>query len=779
MLPQQPPKPTTPQDNGHQRDDRRGDDDGIHQQKTVTENLFKSNNDKNDGKSDEKSVSEEGVLKFLQNENRYHNPFITQFVGEPTSSSDGKLSTQQKRKFTKEKKSDDSSTELSFRSLSDSEDHDDSDGSHRPPPAFAPSKKYRKIISSSRSSHYNNLQQKQQEENLNVLESNPMVFANQYDSENDEEVEEEYESMAPYRTTTLSTLITEYHLEDWVKKHSICEKTPKDTLIINLFMTNRHVISTLQKLRLRHGLEIEFGSNLFYNVWEFSQRRLFSQLMLGLSPKLYMENVDHLKSYSEAQPSSKFLKQVVENYFVKKQCVMAELEKLKITEDLSSSEELKRVAQFVIQSKQKRKFKIFTCCMIEWSEEIDVMSTGDMSGISVGSLKSINFENGQNLDSHTDTMHMLSATILNTDTNSDTGSSGRHMRFSDDDPSDPEVQQIADLRYNERRYKNALYKLNRWKTEGAYLRRIHIGPWEDAEGYTRKASFSPNMFYDGQCRIKCAPLLKKLYYRFFTYVPKFLDIEQVLELLLIENGENRSSSLPPQYSKLEKHIFSELDRFKVSYCLKMEICFEDICGIHIQKVPSGNRNWALMVLKVSKKPNFYIRRIMCTDTEKNQIRQRAIDFTPNHVASKYDTHYIIGDERELKRILELMIEADKDTGNIERLYHEGLSDISFPTKPAWEIPEITPNNASTSTTNELAYPLKFSLEPGFTLKEDEEEERQNATHYRTEDGILPFSVTVANFDQETRRKYERVQLDLTDIEHASYSAEVADECFIQ
>ncbi|KAG2375138.1 hypothetical protein C9374_010142 [Naegleria lovaniensis] len=723
-----------------------------------------------------KSISEEGASKFLQNENRYQNPFITQLVGPPSLYD--KQSSQQKRKFSKEKHSDDSPTELSFRSLSDSEDHDDddSDGSHRPPPAFAPSKKYRKIISSSRSQTNNS------EANINT--SNPMMFASGYDSEDNEEMEEEYESMAPYRTTTLATLIKEYHLEDWIKKHSICEKAPKDTLVIHLFMTNRQVISTLQKLRLRHGLEIEFGSNLFYNVWEFSQRRLFSQLMLGLSPKLYMENVNHLKSYSEAQPGSRLLKEVVENHFTNKSSGTntSDLERLKIVEDLATNEELKRVAQLVIQSKQKRKLKLLTCCMIEWSEEMDIMSTGEMSGISIGSLKSINFENGHNLDPHSDNLQMLSATMINTDTNSDT-ESGRHLRFSDEDPSDPEVKQLADLRSNERRYKNALYKINRWKTEGAYLRRIHIGPWEDAEGYTRKASFSPNMFYDGQCRIKCAPLLKKLYYRFFSYVPKFLNIEQVLELLLIENSEN-CSSLPPQYSKLEKYIFSELDRFKVSYCLKMEICFEDICGIHIQKVPSGSRNWALLVLKLCKKPNFYIRRIMCTDTEQNQIRQRTIDFTQDHVASKYDTHYIIGDERELKRMLAVMIESDKDTGNIERLYRQGLSDISFPTKPAWEAPETTPINSSSttaSTSNDIAYPLKLSLEPGFTLKEDEEEERQNSLHYRIEDGILPFNITVANLDQETRRKYERVQLDLSDIEHtnATYSAEVSDECFIQ
>lgn len=256
-----------------------------------------------------------------------------------------------------------------------------------------------------------------------------------------------------------------------------------------------------------------------------------------------------------------------------------------------------------------------------------------------------------------------------------------------------------------------------------------------------------------------------------------LDIEQVLDLLWInsekETVQTNNHHVNTQLSKLETHILREIDRFKVSYCLKMEIGFEDICGIHIQKLPSGKHNWALLVLKLSKKPNFFTRRIMCADETKNQVKQRSSDFTFNNVASKYDTHYIIGDERELKRILSLMIKGDADTGHIEKLYREGLSDISFPTKPAWQHLETPQKKVDRGV---VTMPMKLLFEPKFICKEDELEEQENSKYYDSDEGTLPYNVSLTNYD--AARKYERKQVSREDLEKENHS-ECADECFIQ
>jgi len=247
-----------------------------------------------------------------------------------------------------------------------------------------------------------------------------------------------------------------------------------------------------------------------------------------------------------------------------------------------------------------------------------------------------------------------------------------------------------------------------------------------------------------------------------------LDIEHILDLIRVQPSEKTPRC--GQFSPLETHIFRELDRFKVSHCLKMEIAFGDICGMHIQKVPCTSHNWALLVLKLSRPPHFFVRRIMCSNSQRNEARKRQTDFTPNHVSSRYDTHYLIGEERELKRIVALMIEADRDVGHMEQIYRQGLPNIDFPTQPCWE---VVPTQIQKQK-KEMVYPSKFCFESRYLCSEDEEEERQNELQYDSDEDSFPLQRMVSAMDEKMLYKYERRQSEITKDDQVKTG-----ECFIQ
>jgi len=279
-----------------------------------------------------------------------------------------------------------------------------------------------------------------------------------------DDFDDDDETYAQLITTSVEhsekSLLEAYGISEW--------KEPSSLPAPEVFLTSRSIHTTLQRLKLHYGLETEFGSTLFYNVWASSQHRFYSQVMLALSPELYKKNVVDLKTFADSQPGVYLLKDVVLHHFVDKSlCAGLEDCPLKITEDLSTDVELRRVARFVIDNKQNKRFKLLTCKIIEWSEETDVMSTGSCGscGVSIGSLDSIHLESGM--------MNAIEENPIKFVENSMTTST---PQFSDEDPSDPELLSVTDIQINERRHNVEISTINRWKTEGAFLPRLHIGP---------------------------------------------------------------------------------------------------------------------------------------------------------------------------------------------------------------------------------------------------------------------------------------------------------------
>ncbi|EFC45820.1 hypothetical protein NAEGRDRAFT_79330 [Naegleria gruberi] len=294
------------------------------------------------------------------------------------------------------------------------------------------------------------------------------------------------------------------------------------------------------------------------------------------------------------------------------------------------------------------------------------------------------------------------------------------MEHFDDDPNDPEYEDAAN--------KDELDKLKRFKTNGAHIRRIKIGQW------------SPTLNYDGQFLLKASPLLKKIYYKLFTYSPKYhirpesLDEKEVLESYIVESSASKES--------FNDQVSREFDRFKVSHALWMEIDYGDIIGIHLQKTSTPksiqDHPLGLLVLLLSKKPKFLTRRIACTDQQLNTLRERA-DFTNDKQASLYNRHYIIGDYRELKRVLSVILQSD-DSGRLSRIYQDGMENI-FETEPIWSYDPSEDDkfiDPSKDTIDEENLVRALPDEEGFFEAEDEEEEALYELEYDSDIGEFDF-----------------------------------------
>nr|CAG4715056.1 unnamed protein product [Naegleria fowleri] len=87
-----------------------------------------------------------------------------------------------------------------------------------------------------------------------------------------------------------------------------------------------------------------------------------------------------------------------------------------------------------------------------------------------------------------------------------------------------------------------------------------------------------------------------------------------------------------------RHVTRELDRFKVSHMLIMEIPFENIAALHVQHILFNSklekRPRGLLVLDLKKKPVFKSRRISCDARNMSQEKIRT-DFTKDKQASQY------------------------------------------------------------------------------------------------------------------------------------------------
>ncbi|KAL9657789.1 hypothetical protein ABK040_013127 [Willaertia magna] len=417
-------------------------------------------------------------------------------------------------------------------------------------------------------------------------------------------------------------------------------------------LTAEQIQNISHKMKMLYGLELDFGTALFYHIWEESQKLNYVKCFNFLFPKEYFNILNNYQSINHKIKNYNFTinNNINDNTYL----------------NILTDKELQRVSQFVIQSKQAKANQLLSCSVLQWSEEVDVMSSfsihSTQSFTSLGSMKSINLDNK--------------------DVNNIT------FGVSDEDPNDLEMFQLKQLNLHELSFENEVYRINRWKTEGAFIYKLKIG------------DYIPKSFYDGQFRIKCSPLLKKLYYKFFTFIPKDLNSKEMLEVLQNEKClhptlRNNLAFMEDKnnlFYNFEMLFLRELDKYKVSSCLKIEIAFDIICGIHLQKLnnnvtnnlnnnKSNNNNnlnynnhpdLALLVLKLKSPPKFFKRRIMCTNHKLNEL-STCKDFTRDNVASTVGTHYIIGEERELKRIVALMIEADKEVGHIEKVFKEGIN----------------------------------------------------------------------------------------------------------
>lgn len=130
--------------------------------------------------------------------------------------------------------------------------------------------------------------------------------------------------------------------------------------------------------------------------------------------------------------------------------------------------------------------------------------------------------------------------------------------------------------------------------------------------------------------MKVNPLTKALYYKFFTYVPRW-DFEDVT----YESNVLQAIESVPAFMR---HVTRELDRFKVSHMLIMEIPFENIAALHVQHILFNSklekRPRGLLVLDLKKKPVFKSRRISCDARNMSQEKIRT-DFTKDKQASQY------------------------------------------------------------------------------------------------------------------------------------------------
>nr|CAG4717703.1 unnamed protein product [Naegleria fowleri] len=295
------------------------------------------------------------------------------------------------------------------------------------------------------------------------------------------------------------------------------------------------------------------------------------------------------------------------------------------------------------------------------------------------------------------------------DTNRTSISGEEEMEEFDDDPNDPEYESVDNP--------DELDKLKRFKTNGGHIKLLKIG------------NFVPAVNYDGQYLLKASPLTKKLYYKFFTFLPRYyphpktFSEKQYLENILMTSSVNAKT--------FNTEVLRDFSRFKISHMLSIEIDYEDIIGIHLQKVPISksiqDHPLGLLVLDLKQKPKFYTKRIYCTEFERNESRERT-DFTKNKQASQYSKHYIIGDDRELRRILSVMIHSD-NSGRLAQIYEQGMQDISFQNEPSWTMEEQIPKKRENQ---EMVIPFNPDLPEGFLVYEDEEEEMMNHANYDSE-----------------------------------------------
>ena len=230
-------------------------------------------------------------------------------------------------------------------------------------------------------------------------------------------------------------------------------------------------------------------------------------------------------------------------------------------------------------------------------------------------------------------------------------------------------------------------KYREYKTEGATIRRLLIGSW------------SPCPCYDGQFRIKISPLFRKIYYRFFTFLPSyhnnFHDEEERDKYLSILTKAIASTNSCSQY--LEK----EIERLKNSTILSMEIDYSSITGIHLQKCLVDqrvfNEELCLLVLQVNQAPTFYSRKVKDGYIKDMNTKKRN-DFTENCAASTSTRHFICGSEREMKRIASILIQSDT-TGTLRKLYREGMKSIDLETEPVVVISSPVVENSTSSSPN--------------------------------------------------------------------------------
>ena len=155
-------------------------------------------------------------------------------------------------------------------------------------------------------------------------------------------------------------------------------------------------------------------------------------------------------------------------------------------------------------------------------------------------------------------------------------------------------------------------------------------------------------------------------------------------------------------------MFREFERLKNSIVLAMEINFKQITGIHFQKVDGIDSKimpnpLSLLVLDLAVPTNiFYTRRVSCNDPSRNRWTQRN-DFTTNKQASIHLRHYIMGDERELSRLLAIMIISDSSK-NILNIYTNGMKSISMTS-----LPTRNPLNSTLKDTKLASLFVKMNL----------------------------------------------------------------------
>ncbi|KAL9656825.1 hypothetical protein ABK040_004361 [Willaertia magna] len=453
----------------------------------------------------------------------------------------------------------------------------------------------------------------------------------------------------------------------------ILKSKPKST-----YLSPDEIQEVITQISLMISMDLSLVENsLYYTMFQNAMKRFYLEVKLESAKKTLEMEMSNIPLHVRKD----LMKGLENDEEIRRDCYESQpsLECLRniVNNEFSGKQdlniienkELKRVAKFVINSKKRRK-EMFEGD--DWNEEMDVNTLNE-------------FEDDE-----------------------------EEFDFDENDAEYKKFLRKQKKALKEGEEDNSLIdleNLNRFKTDGAYLKRLLIGEW------------SPSLNYDGQYRIKVSPLEKKLYYKFYTFVPKFkpssIDTKYSTDLVMnsVKDGK-----------EFYYNVMREIDRFKVSHVLMMSIHFDNIIGIHVQSFSHEDRKYSLLVLELNQRPSFYSKRIACFGSRYNKLKERT-DFTSERQASRYNRHYIIGDDREIKRIVALILESD-DSKRMKEIFKKGMQDIQFPSSTfEYNLEEESARVKQLSLLNrdeeddEVSYAKPLNLEAeGFINEEDEKEE---------------------------------------------------------